>query len=143
MHAVLQDLREADRLQLHRARLESVGTADTDRRVRLFARRSDGGRLQLEVDRLVNATGLELRVQAMHNPLLGQLLRDGQALPGAHGLGLATDAEGRLLDAGGRAQQDLRSIGSLRIGEAWESIAVPELRVQAQALARDWTSANG
>ena len=142
VHAVLQDLREADRLQLHRARLESVGTADTDRRVRLFARRSDGGRLQLEVDRLVNATGLELRVQAMHNPLLGQLLRDGQALPGAHGLGLATDAEGRLLDAGGRAQQDLRSIGSLRIGEAWESIAVPELRVQAQALARDWTSAN-
>ncbi|HET6396675.1 MAG TPA: pyridine nucleotide-disulfide oxidoreductase, partial [Pseudoxanthomonas sp.] len=80
----------------------------------------------------------ELRVQAMRNPLLEQLLGEGHALPGAHGIGLATDADGRLLDAGGRPQDDLRAIGSLRIGQAWESIAVPELRVQAEALARAW-----
>ncbi|HRF84387.1 MAG TPA: pyridine nucleotide-disulfide oxidoreductase, partial [Pseudoxanthomonas sp.] len=49
------------------------------------------------------------------------------------------DAEGRLLDAAGHPQDDLRAIGSLRIGEAWESIAVPELRVQAEAIARAWT----
>ena len=138
VHAVLQDLREADRLQVHRARLEAV-EALADGRVGLLARHRDGAPLQLQVDRLVNATGLELRAQAMRSPLLAQLLRDGHAVPGVHGLGLATDAEGRLLDAAGRVQQDLRSIGSLRIGEAWESIAIPELRVQAEAVARAWT----
>jgi uncharacterized NAD(P)/FAD-binding protein YdhS len=76
----------------------------------------------------------------MRNPLLEQLLGDGHARPGAHGLGLASDAQGRLLDAQGHAQDDLRVAGSLRIGEAWESIAVPELRVQAQVIACDWLS---
>ena len=73
---------------------------------------------------------------AMRNPLLDQLLGDGHARPGAHGIGVASDAEGRLPDADGRPQDDLYAIGSLRIGEAWESIAVPELRVQAEVIAR-------
>jgi len=137
VHAVLQTLREDGRLHLHRARLESV--AATAGGVRLAARTSDGRALELAVARVVNATGLELRVQAMRSPFPAQLLDTGHARLGAHGLGLATDAEGRLLDAAGHPQDDLRAIGSLRIGEAWESIAVPELRVQAEAIARAWT----
>jgi len=90
---------------------------------------------------VINATGLELRVQAMRNPLLEQLLGEGHARPGPHGIGLDVDAEGRLLDANGRPHDDLRVIGSLRIGEAWETIAVPELRVQAENIARAFTAA--
>ena len=81
-------------------------------------------------------TGVELRVQAMRSPLLEQLLGDGHAKPGAHGIGLATDPQGRLFDVHGQVQCDLHAIGSLRIGEAWESIAVPELRMQAESIAR-------
>ena len=40
-----------------------------------------------------------------------------------------------LHDADGRPNPRLRVIGSLRIGSLWESLAVPELRQQAQALA--------
>lgn len=137
VHAVVQELRDGGRLHVHRARLESV--AATPNGVRLAARGSDGRTLELRVGQVINATGLELRAQSMDNPLLGQLLRDGHARPGAHGLGLATDAEGRLLDIRGHAQDDLRALGSLRIGEAWESIAVPELRVQAEEIARAWS----
>lgn len=135
--AVLQALRHSDRLQLHRARLDLVAAGP--RCVHLAARRRDGRRLQLDVDHVVNATGVELRVQAMRNPLLEQLLGEGLAEAGAHGIGLLSDTGGRVVDAGGRAQDDLRVLGSLRIGEAWESLAVPELRGQAEALALAWT----
>ena len=131
--AVLHTLRDSGRLHLHRARLDLVAAGP--RCVQVGARGRDGRSLQLEVDHLVNATGVELRVQAMRNPLLEQLLGDGLACPGAHGIGLATDAAGRLIDAAGRSQDDLRVLGSLRIGEAWESLAVPELRGQAEAVA--------
>ncbi len=134
VHALLQDLRDSGRLHVHRARLDMAVAGQ--RCVHLTARARDGRTVVLDVGHVVNATGVELRVQAMRNPLLEQLLGDGHARPGAHGIGLATDADGRLFDAGGKAQDDLHAIGSLRIGEAWESIAVPELRVQAEAIAR-------
>jgi len=135
--AVLQDLVRSGRLQLHRARLDLV-TSGT-RCVHIGARDRHGAVVALDVEHVINATGVEMRVQAMRNPLLEQLLGDGLAVPGAHGVGLATDMEGRLRDASDVARDDLRVIGSLRIGEAWESLAVPELRQQAQALAEAWT----
>ena len=136
VQTVLQDLRDSGRLHVHRARLDMVAAGQ--RCVQLTARTRDQRTLALDVDHVVNATGVEMRVQAMRSPLLVQLLGDGLAGAGAHGIGLGTDAAGCLLDAGGNAQHGLRVIGSLRIGEAWESIAIPELRVQAEAIARDW-----
>ena len=136
VHAVLQELRQSGRLHVHRARLDMAVAGK--RCVQLTAHTRDRRAVVLDVDHVVNATGLEMRVQAMRSPLLVQLLGDGHARPGAHGIGLDTDADGRLLDAVGQAHDNLRVIGSLRIGEAWESIAVPELRVQAEAVARDW-----
>lgn len=141
VHAVLRDLLDSGRLRIHRARLDMV--AGGPRCVQLTARTRDGRGLVLDVDHVINATGVEMRVQAMHNPLLEQLLGDGHARAGAHGIGLDSDADGRLLDAGGSPQDDLRMIGSLRIGEAWESIAVPELRVQAAEIARAFLSPAG
>jgi uncharacterized NAD(P)/FAD-binding protein YdhS len=136
IHDVLQELRDSGRLHVHRARLDMAVAGQ--RCIQLTAHVRDGHRLVLDVDHVINATGVEMRVQAMRNPLLEQLLGEGHALPGAHGIGLATDAGGRLLDAAGQAQDNLRAVGSLRIGEAWESIAVPDLRLQAEAVARDW-----
>ena len=49
--------------------------------------------------------------------------------------GLDTDADAALLRADGSAHARLHAIGSLRIGTLWESLAIPELRVQAQAAA--------
>jgi len=42
-----------------------------------------------------------------------------------------------MLDADGVAEPRVQVLGSLRIGRLWESLAIPELRVQAaQAAAR-------
>ncbi|MCC8625058.1 FAD/NAD(P)-binding protein [Xanthomonas vesicatoria] len=136
VHAQLQAMQARGQLQLHRARLDVAFEVGACVRVSAGAA-SAGHALQLDVHTLVNATGVEMRVQAMRNPLLQQLLGQGVAVAGPHGIGVDTDADGCLIDADGRANRRLRAIGSLRIGSLWESLAVPELREQAQAIARD------
>ena len=134
VHARLAALQASGQLRLHRGRLDLAMMHG--RCLRLSARLHDGRDLQLDVDRVINATGVELRVQAMRNPLLTQLLGEGHAQPGAHGIGIATAADGSVLDAYGVAQPWLLALGSLRIGQLWESTAIPELRVQAEDAAR-------
>ncbi|MGB9102559.1 MAG: pyridine nucleotide-disulfide oxidoreductase, partial [Stenotrophomonas indicatrix] len=104
--------------------------------LRLSGREAGGGNVQWTIAAVVNATGVETRASALRNPLLQQLQADGLARSGPHGLGLDSSVPGdRLCAAGGQPQARLGVLGSLRIGSLWESLAVPELRQQAQALA--------
>ncbi|MET0129100.1 MAG: pyridine nucleotide-disulfide oxidoreductase, partial [Stenotrophomonas chelatiphaga] len=98
---------------------------------------SHGAAVQWDLGALVNATGVETRAEGLRNPLLRQLLAEGIARPGPHGLGLDSQATGdRLIDADGNADDAIGVLGSLRIGTLWESLAVPELRQQAEDAAR-------
>lgn len=85
---------------------------------------------------MINATGVELRVPTMRNPLLTQMLGDGLVQSGPHGIGIATEGEGLVLNGDGQAQPHLMALGSLRVGDLWESTAIPELRGQAERVAR-------
>lgn len=62
------------------------------------------------------------------------LLSDGLAAPGPLGIGVSTDG-GRLLDAQGRPERPLFTLGAPRRGELWETTAIPEIRAQAKAVA--------
>lgn len=134
VQACLAAMRGRGQLRLHRGRLDTAMPVGP--RIRLSLRMRDGRSQQLDVDRIINATGVEMRVQTMRNPLLSDLLGRGHAQPGTHGIGLKTAHDGSLVDADGNPQPGLIAIGSLRIGCLWESIAVPELRGQAEAAAR-------
>ncbi|MFT4247268.1 MAG: FAD/NAD(P)-binding protein [Pseudomonas sp.] len=130
VHARLRAMRTSGQLRVHRARLDSVFAVGAC--VQLSARTAQGQALRLEVQQVVNATGVEMRVQAMGNPLLQQLLGVGHAVAGQHGIGVDSDDAGCLIDAGGHADPRIRVIGSLRVGRLWESLAIPELREQAR-----------
>ena len=92
---------------------------------------------------LVNATGIETRAAHYPNPMLRALLEDGVARPGPLGLGIDTDAHAGVINAQGMAQANLTAIGSLRLGNLWETTAVPDLRLDAQRLAQRWISESG
>ncbi|MFI7402040.1 FAD/NAD(P)-binding protein [Streptomyces sp. NPDC049541] len=68
------------------------------------------------------------------DPLWRSLFASGAAVPGPLGMGVAT-RDGRLLDLEGRADRPLFTLGAPRRGELWETTAIPEIRVQAAALA--------
>jgi uncharacterized NAD(P)/FAD-binding protein YdhS len=64
------------------------------------------------------------------------LLESGRIRPDPLTLGLEVEANGALVIATGVASRRLYTLGPPRKGSLWETIAVPELREQAQALAR-------
>ena len=131
---LIEDGLASGRWQLQAGGIASIAAA-TDGRLHVHLASGQA----VIVDVVVNATGLQVRTAAMDDPLLRQLLDSGLAAVGAHGLGLAVACDNggaaRLLDGSGQAQPDLLLVGSLRMGAEWETIAIPELRVQAAASA--------
>ena len=97
----------------------------------LVAHLSDGS--SVEADLAINCTGRSAAPDPGDDPLVCSLLARGSARPGPLGLGFATHPDGRLVAAG---ELPAWTLGSLRRGELWESTAIPEIRDQADALAR-------
>jgi uncharacterized NAD(P)/FAD-binding protein YdhS len=87
-------------------------------------------------DAAVRCIGPTLEMSEMSAPLLRDLVGRGLARLDGADLGIATDANGALLDASGRASSQLFALGALRRPSEWETTAVPEIAVQARDLAR-------
>jgi uncharacterized NAD(P)/FAD-binding protein YdhS len=85
---------------------------------------------------VINCTGPESNYKKLNQPLLVDLFARGLAHPDPLFLGLLTDAHGALINYLGQTSTRLFTIGSPRKGTLLESTAVPELRVQAEELAR-------
>ena len=95
-----------------------------------------GGERLLEVDRIVNCTGLHENYRDSPRRLVRSLVEQGLASANALGLGFRTSGPGALCGADGRASRQLFTLGPPRRGELLETTAVPEIRAQAEALAR-------
>lgn len=133
--AVLDRLRRSQQLQIHAGRIRAYQEHREGVRVAYRPRRSDAP-VHLQVDRVINCTGLECDYRRLRRPLITHLLESGLSRPDPLCLGLDTDADGRLLDAEGRASSLLYTLGPPCKGRLWETTAVPEIRGQAQALAQ-------
>jgi len=127
------------RLIRHAGRLVSV--SEQAGRVALRIRpRGSRALAVLTVDLAIPTTGPVMDVRALEEPLVRSLLAAGQARPGPHGLGFATSDAGAVL---GPLQDRLWTLGGLRRGDVWETTAIPEIRVQARALAGTLAAALG
>ncbi|WP_284664649.1 FAD/NAD(P)-binding protein [Myxococcus sp. SDU36] len=129
----VERLRRQGRLTLQAARIQGFALEASGVEVRV-RRRGQGGEEALRVQHVINCTGPEGAMTRGH-PVLCGLVETGRARSDALGMGLATDADGALLDAGGRASGRLYTLGPPRRGELWETTAVPEIRGQARELA--------
>lgn len=92
---------------------------------------------QLTVQRIINCTGPATDIGRSGNVLLANLAKSGLINAGPCGVGINADAErGAVITANRVQKANLFVIGSNLKGVLWESTAVPELRLQAQKLAR-------
>ncbi len=133
--AMLDALRANGRLDVVAGRLLAAeARAEGGIEVSYRPRHEDEART-LRADWIVNATGVETHVDLQPGTLLGALRARGRVLPGPHGMGIASEAPGCVVDARGRPDPGLFVLGTMRIGTLWESTAIPELRGQALALA--------
>jgi uncharacterized NAD(P)/FAD-binding protein YdhS len=97
--------------------------------------------VHLEVSRIVSCRGLISDPRRSSNPLVAQLLAEGHARIDPLGIGLDVDNDCAVVDARGRASNRIFAIGPMSQAAFWESIAVPDIRLQAASLARRLTSA--
>jgi uncharacterized NAD(P)/FAD-binding protein YdhS len=135
VNEVLQQLQNVGVLRVHAARVRGFQLTDEGWVLARVRPRGSSREATFRVQHVINCTGPDASLGRGH-PLLRGLLESGLVRTDALGLGLATDAEGALLDAQGRASGTLFTLGPLRRGDLWESTAIPEIRVQALALAR-------
>lgn len=89
----------------------------------------------LEGDLVLNATGPSTRFTATQSVLLQNLLRRGVIAPDDTDMGIHVDVDHTVLTATGERSPWLLALGPMLRGTYWETIAVPELRVQARHVA--------
>jgi uncharacterized NAD(P)/FAD-binding protein YdhS len=106
-----------------------------------YRERKTGKTAKLRVDRVFNCTGPDGDYRRVGSPLLRDLMEKKLTRPDELLLGLDVSSDGALLNASGVPSDFLFAVGPLRKGQLWESVAVPELRVQAAELAKLFLSA--
>lgn len=98
--------------------------------------RGESGIELLEVDRIYNCAGPDCDLSRVDAPIVRDLVVQGRVRSDAHALGLDIDHLGRVRDIDGTVQDDLLAVGPITKGEAWEIVAVPDIRRQVWGLAR-------
>ncbi|MEN3943081.1 FAD/NAD(P)-binding protein [Prosthecobacter sp. SYSU 5D2] len=129
IHAQITSAQLTGQLQVHAAGITRVAASGSQIAVHL-----QNGR-QLLGDLVLNATGPHIRFSATTSPLLQNLLRRGLISPDPMDMGIHTENVHTVLSPSGTPSPWLLALGPLLRGTLWESIAVPELRVQARRVA--------
>lgn len=98
--------------------------------------RSPAGEIvQIKAARVINCTGPAMNYRRVGSSLLDSLFAQGLVTAGPLGGGLWSNEDGALRAQDGSFSRVLFNVGPGRLGTLFESIAVPELREQAVALA--------
>lgn len=130
IHASLEQYRAAGRVEVIAGRIANITARDGAIEFRIALR--GGGERTLQVDRVINCTGIHEYYQRQPRPLIAALLRQGLAHANDLDTGFQADPVGALA---GPASHLLFTLGPPRRGDLFETIAVPEIRAQAEALA--------
>ncbi|MPT49210.1 MAG: FAD-dependent oxidoreductase [Sphingobium sp.] len=96
----------------------------------------------IAVSRIINCTGPHGDIRRSTDPLLGYLAQQGLIRNDVHHLGLDVDRFGGVRNVVGHVQPDLRALGPLTKGEAWEITAVPDIRRQVWDMARSLSNSH-
>ena len=125
-------------IRVHTGRITVYGE-EQDAAVVCYRERRTSKLKELRVGRVINCTGPESDCRKVASPLLQDLLRQGLVRPDPLFLGLDAAEDGALIDVAGSKSDVLYTVGPPRKSRLWESVAVPEIRVQIAELAAKLT----
>jgi uncharacterized NAD(P)/FAD-binding protein YdhS len=129
IHSQITSSQLTGQLRVHAGRIERLKASGS----RVLVELEDGQ--SLTGDLVLNATGPSTKFTATQSVLLQNLLRRGAVSPDATDMGVRVDPDHTVLTGTGEPSPWLLALGPMLRGTYWETIAVPELRVQARRVA--------
>jgi uncharacterized NAD(P)/FAD-binding protein YdhS len=132
--AAIEAMQSEARLAVAAGKLVSAAAEGERAAVRFRARGKEDVET-LRVARIVNCTGPEMDVARAGETLLTTLLDAGRIRPDPLKIGIDVDRDCRTLARDGAACDRLYAIGPVTRGTFWESVAIPDIRVQAARVA--------
>ena len=131
----IMDAVKSGQLQVIGGRIAAMDEAGTSFRVSIKPRKEQS--LQpLGVSRIVNCTGPQINYAELNDPFVKSLLSNSLIYPDALKMGIAAAQNGQVLNGEGNPVKNVYALGSLLRGVLWETTAVPEIRRQAENVAR-------
>jgi uncharacterized NAD(P)/FAD-binding protein YdhS len=125
----------AGQLHFHAGRVAACEVADDCLIVHMRPRASSELAI-FQAQYVINCTGPATDYRHIDDPLVRSLLARDLIRPDPLRLGLDVDHDHRVLACDGTPSPRLYAAGSVTKGAAWETTAVPDLRVQVETLAR-------
>lgn len=102
--------------------------------------RAEEGIKELTVSKVINCSGSEQDFCQIEDPLIMNLMEQGIIQPDLLSLGLKASIDGGLIDSNGNISKIFFTLGPPLKGQLWETTAVPEIRIQAEKLAKKLVS---
>lgn len=131
---IVQAMLDAEQLSVTAGRIQDYQMTSDGVAITIRPRRTKN-KTVLNVSRIVDCTGVQVDYRRSSQALIANLRTQGLLRPNHIGLGADTTHDGIVLDVQGNRSTLLYTLGTPRKGNLWETIAVPELREQAQRLA--------
>jgi uncharacterized NAD(P)/FAD-binding protein YdhS len=133
--AVYEKLQSEDRIILHRGHI--IAQENGPKNIDITWRPSGTSTPEtFAVRHVVNCTGSQADIRKLDDTLVQNLLAHDLITPDKLRIGIATSPNYQTLNADNQTVAKLYALGSLLKGRLYESVAVPELRVQAYDVAK-------
>ncbi|HXP52329.1 MAG TPA: FAD/NAD(P)-binding protein, partial [Bacteroidia bacterium] len=135
-HDFIQNLRIQGKLVVLAGNIKNIEQTNEGILVSYYNRKT---RLdeKLTVERVINCTGPESSIKKTSNTLLQNMFRRGVISSDPLELGMNADVESfKVIDKYGDKIPNIYTLGANLRGMLWETTAVPELRLQAEKLAK-------
>ncbi len=132
---IIDEMRLSGQLEIVAGRVESIGREENGLEIH-YARRGETQRRVEKARLLVNCVGPETDYDRVDSPLIKNLISSGLIQSDAVHLGIEVHPNGAIVHRGGTVSDFLYTLGPPMKGILWEVIAVPEIRLQAEQLAR-------
>jgi len=133
--AVVNKLKKKGQLRIIAGRINDLVETNNGIELHYVSRRSQSQEI-IRADYVVNCIGPETNYRKVDHPLVKNLLRRGVITPGPANIGISANPDGAIISHTGNTSEILYTLGATMKGLYWEVIAVPDIRNQAENLAK-------